>query len=83
MIYELGKLSAKLLAPGWSTVLEPYGQQNVLRRHMIAEYDFHHFLSRARFGARRVSLAKTVSRAPALTKAVDVEELYPLALIVG
>ena len=50
---------------------------------MIAEHDFHHFLSQVRFGARLVSPSKKLSRAPALTKAVELEELYQLTLIGG
>ena len=64
-------------------MLEPYDHQNMLTRHMIAEYDFYRFLSQANFGARHVSLAKKLSRAPALMKVVELEELYQLNLIGG
>ena len=62
-------------------MLGPYDHQNMLTWHMIDGYDSHRFLSQVRLGARHVYLAKKVSRAPALTKAVDVEELYRLTRI--
>ena len=64
-------------------MLEPYDHQNVLTWNMIAEYDFHRFLSQVRFGGRHVSPAKKASRAPALTKAVDAEELFQSTLTAG